>query len=95
VAFVPRSVWALPTTVVADTTGEGAALASDSLDGMGSIIELAGTTFEGSALASVSSDRVGTASIYGGEVTGEGSGLPSVRSVVVGPGSHCRGGHER
>jgi hypothetical protein len=83
-------------TVVASTTGKGAALASVRLVGMGSATTVvAGPTGESAALASVRLVGMGSASNRGGGSTGEGAALASVRLVGVGSASHLVGMHDR
>jgi hypothetical protein len=67
----PRSAWDQPATVLTGTTGEGAALASVHLVGVGSASHsVAGTTVEGAALASVLSVSVGSGDPDGKILTG-------------------------
>jgi hypothetical protein len=65
----PRSAWAQPATVVAGTTGEGLAVASVRLVGVGlARSELACKSGEGFDLASIRSVGVGTESHCGGGI---------------------------
>jgi hypothetical protein len=91
-----RSAWAQPATVVADTTGEGAALPSVRLAGVGpanhlwwarQIRALLWLLFDRSAWAQQATVVAGT--------TGEDAALAYVPLVVMGSASHCGCGHDR
>jgi hypothetical protein len=81
---------------MAETTDDGAALASVRLVGVAQSATLvAGTTFECAALASFRLFDVGSDSHCGGGTTCEGASLASVRLLGVGSSSQCGGRHNR
>ena len=87
---------AQPDSVVAGTTGVGAALASVRLDGVGSQ-PLSWCARQVRTLISLLFYRwawVETATVVAGK-NDEGAALASVRLVGVGSASHCGGGQDR
>jgi hypothetical protein len=91
-----RSSWPQSATVVADTTGEGAALASVRLVGVVPD-RYCGFVHEVRALLwplFLRSAWVQPATVEA-VTTGEGAALACLRSVGMGSASHCGGGHDR
>jgi hypothetical protein len=97
--FLPRfawSAWTQPPTVLADTTGEGAALASCSLGRCGHSQPLGWRARQFRALIWPVFDRSAWAqpATVVSITKFEGGPLASVPSVGVGSGKHCGGGHD-